>query len=987
MLALLVKLLVGFSLAAPWSVDRGLVNEQQEARLRERYRSIESPTDLESLLRDVDRRIPAQRLEARFENGTWAVHGTRAKVVSDIELNVATRMLSGPLYAAVQNYLGQVDSPEIQTKVQDVLKRYLRKRGYSLAHTRLRSELGDDALTYVIDVNEGNPCIVSKVELGFRLPPDAHLGIKRGDICDQEEMAAAVSELELSLRDRGYNQLRLELSDVVFDEKSDTATVYVSGVLGQRVRYEIVDSQKRFLIDDIFADEELTKVDPTIVGPDAMAAELARRYRNRGFSDVTIKGPDVQKAGDDEFIYVYNVDPGKQYILKSVQFEGVTQFSEEELLDTMGLKSLWQTSRPMNLEEVQLGLNALRAKYQEKGYWDAKVRDPGAGQKDKETGTVRLTIQVEEGLPRVLQSTTVRGNKALASGDIAALLKANVGDPLDRTRLVELQQDIRAAYQTKGYLYAEVQIDLQAAEVKRTIQVDVTITVAEGPRVKIGEITVFGLTRTDQKIVRRELLVKTGDVYDPERISLSRQALTRLGLFRSVQIVPTDRNAITNKEPTVDLTVDAREGRAGSVSFGPGWSLYRGWHYEAEAAYSNFGGVGRQASVRGSISEERNQEAIGSRTLLGRKIGAGYLEPWIFDQPVDMLISGTTKAEWGSNLWDLSTGGEVALQHKLREFLPGSTVAVFYGQKLARTEGSQEKIDELLATDVRIGSTGVRYDLDRRDNLRFPVAGYTLNTELAWARYGLGGDLRYFRWDVGLSKYFGIRDDLVLAFNANVTSYDGVQRRNKDLVGILPQSERLYAGGSESVRGYPARQIGPYVRTPALTLREDGTCDVTYKKVPLQGSNRTILKTELRKKISDAFATTGFVDSGAVFFSQDQMEKFQQAYRDSVDVSNEKGACATETDRHRSIEDNIGYDYRSLLRNPGYLWSRHYYAYGIAFNILTALGSVNIGYGLPWREPETEACKADKEFCYPRGKQGGYWFTRGEFSLDVGARF
>ncbi len=987
MLLLKLSALVGLALAAPWSVDRGLVNDQQESRLRDRYKSIDSPAELENLLRDIDRRIPAQRLEARLENGGWVIHGERAAVVADIDLRVTTRALSGPLYAAVQNYLGQVDSPEIQSKVQDVLKRYLRKRGYPKARMKLAAEKRDDGVAYTVELAEGNPCVISRIELGFRLPRDAKLNVKPGGICDQEEIEAAVSELELSLRDRGYNQLKLELSDVVFDEAHDSATVYVSGVLGQRVRYEIVDSQKRFLIDDIFADEELTKVDPTIVGPDAMAAELARRYRNRGFSDVLIKGPEVRRAGEDEFVYVYNVDPGKQYILKSVQFEGVTVFTEEELLDTMGLKSLWQTSRPLNLEEVQQGLNALRAKYQDKGYWDAKVRDPGTGQKDKETGTVRLTIQVEEGLPRLLRGLDAKGNKALAESEIKELLKTPAGEPLDRSRLVDFQQDIRAAYQAKGFLYADVQIDLKAAEVKRRILVDVAVTINEGPRVRIGEITVFGLTRTDNKVVRRELLFQTGDVYDPERISLSRQSLTRLGLFRSVQILPTDHNAISNKEQTIDLTVDVREGKAGNVSFGPGWSLYRGWHYEAEAAYSNFGGVGRQASVRGSISEERNQEAIGAKTLLGRKIGAGYVEPWIFDLPVDLVIGATQKAEAIEHFWSLSKGGELALNHKLREILPGSTIGVFYGQKIARTEGNRQRVDELKATDVRIGSVGVRYDLDRRDNLRFPGSGYTLDTELAWARYGLGGDLRYFRSYVSTSRYFGILSDLVLAFNGSVTSYEGIQRRNEDLVGILPPSERLFTGGTDGVRGYAPSALGAEVRKPVFSKSGEPCQVLGYDSAVLGGSSRTIVKTELRYRITDSVAATGFIDSGAVFFSQDQMRKFQQAYKDPVDAASENPNCGTDVKARRSIEDNIGYDYASLLRNPEYLWSRHYYSYGTAFNLLTALGSVNLAYGLPWREPRTEACTTNTGSCYPRGKQGGYWFTRGEFSLDVGARF
>jgi outer membrane protein assembly factor BamA len=328
--------------------------------------------------------------------------------------------------------------------------------------------------------------------------------------------------------------------------------------------------------------------------------------------------------------------------------------------------------------------------------------------------------------------------------------------------------------------------------------------------------------------------------------------------------------------------------------------------------------------------------------------------------------------------------------------LPGSRVSAFYGQKVAKTEGSSKTEDDQLASDVRIGQIGTRFNLDRRDNLKFPTAGYTFDTELAWARYPLGGDLRYFRWDVGTSFYQGIVDDWVFAVGLNLTSYQDVERRG-DIVGILPPSERLSSGGADSVRGYRPGTLGPLVRTPDFEVEDvDGTlrCNTGFDEQPLDGSSRTTIKTELRYKVNDSLATTGFVDNGNTFFSKEQMAVLEDAYEDPVrgedrvigTDGNPDPTCADEQ-AFRTVEDNIGYDWGELLRNPGYAWSRHYWSYGASLNLLTALGSVNFAYGLPWREPTTEACEADPSFCNPRGKQSGHWLLRGEFHLNVGARF
>src|SRR5690606_7051510 len=113
----------------------------------------------------------------------------------------------------------------------------------------------------------------------------------------------------------------------------------------------------------------------------------------------------------------------------------------------------------------------------------------------------------------------------------------------------------------------------------------------------------------------------------------------------SVQIVPADRKAVSDKAQELDLVVEVREGKAGNVSFGPGWKRLSGWNYTAEASYANIGGVGRRVSLRASMSEEAHQEAIGNKTLLGRTLGAGYVEPFIFGLPVNAEIQASHKAQ------------------------------------------------------------------------------------------------------------------------------------------------------------------------------------------------------------------------------------------------------------------------------------------------------------------------------------------------------
>lgn len=975
--------------ATPWTIRENLIPESTKARLADRYPSIRNATDLENILRDIARRHPLKRLDASMVSGIWVISGATAQTIEDIQIETTTRLLKKPLHATLTQYIGQVDAPEIRAKIASTARRYMKRRGYPKAQVEVSQGVTDSGISYQLAVVEGAPCVMDRIEVGFKLPPKVAVDLRRGSLCDIEAIEAATNELEGTLRELGYNQLKIRLEDLQYDFDRDTAIVRIQGVLGQKIKYEIVDPTKKFLIDDLFADEELTKIDPTIIGPDAMGAELARRYRQRGYADVEIKGPEVKRTGDAEFVYTYFVNPGRQYTLKDVKFEGVHAFTETEVLDTMKLRSFWQASRPANYEDIQAGINELKGKYQQAGYWDVQIRDPGLGQRDPESGTVRLVLHVTEGTKRVLGEVGLVGNTVLSRAEILGFLETKPGEPLNRAKLVDIHQQIRTSYMARGYLYNENKIDLKAHPSQDRIVIDLEMTIEEGPRVAIGDVMVLGLARTQEKVVRRELLIQEGDWYDPEKIALSRQALTSLGIFRSVQIAPADRNALTSRETKIDLLIEVQEGRAGTVAFGPGWSYAKGWNYGAEASYSNIGGGGRAASIRGSISEETDQKAIGNKTLVGRRIGAGYTEPFILNAPMDGRIKLNHKAEWSGDLWALRYGGEVELAYKLRLILPHSSISTFYAQEIAKSEGSTTKEDQLVASDVRIGTIGTRFSIDRKDNPKFPTKGYNLDTEFAWARYELGGDLRYFRWDVASNRYFQLYPNFVLALGLNLSSYDDIQRKGTR-IGVLPPSERLYSGGADTVRGFKPRSLGPLVVSPTYSYDpETGTCDYAFTKAPVDGSARTTIKSEIRHKWTEDLALSFFVDNGNVFLSNDQVSKFERAYSEAAPIPDDIPAdagCRALGLKNR-LDDNFSYSYGRLLKDPSMIWTKHYFSYGMAFNLLTPIGSINFAYGLPWRAPKTAACLSDKAECHIRSDTKGHWLTRGEFHINVGAQF
>ena len=983
----------GTAMAAPWELAPGLLSDTSLRNLRDRHPDIASPGELMQLLEDVGRKTDFLELEAKFIasgiGGSFLISGRHAQVVGEVEVESSLRDLRAQLKVMAQNVEGQVDTPEMRAKVESNFVGYLKSRGYFEAKVSVKPVDEGSYVVYRAIVAEGEPCIIEKVDRGLKLPAGVSAGVAVGDICDQEAIRQSVDRLLEAMRARGYNQARIELAGLTRHLERNTATVHIGGVLGKRIRYQVRDRSTTLRIDDLFAQDELSGIDPTIVGPDAMAAELTRRYRSRGFSDVAVTGPKQERPSDDEVVYVFDVDPGVQYILRGINFEGGQRFSYRELIGLMNIKGFWQnTSAPLDPDVIRTGVDSIKAKYQAAGFWDVVVRDRPPS-RDRDTGSAQLTIAITEGEQRVLGSIQVQGAKFLDPGELLRLPEEDgalsIDVPLDRSALFKLQQSIKTKYFEAGFLYADVKLDMSFRAERKKILVDVVVEVFEGKRVKIGNISVAGLARTKSKVVMRELRFETGDWYDPGKITDSRRALVGLGLFRSVQILPLDRNALADEDPELDILVDVREGKAGTVSFGPGWSLGDGYRFNTEATYSNIGGVGRQVSVRAGFTQELRQVAIGSSTLVGRNIGAGYVEPYIFDQPFDFTISANNQARSTESAWEISRAGEVALTRKLRWLGASSHASLFYGQKLTRQESGEIQKSPLLSDDVRVGFVGIRANIDKRNDPTWPTRGYTLIPELSLARFDLGGELRYLRSDIGYARYFGFGSRFVLALGASLTTFHDVERRGEDRsLDLLPPSERLYVGGADTVRGFRERSLGPIVRSPHLN--QDGFWDCSYQNTRSGGSRRVVLKTEGRYRLSETLAATAFFDNGNVFFSKEESDRFTRAFSDPVEVSGSDSGCPAGS-ALRSIEDNNGYSITDLERRPRRLWSDHYSSYGTSLNFLTAIGSVNLAYGLPLHEPQTDACEGNDSLCYPRGKQSGFWLARGEFHLNVGARF
>ncbi|MCX6125614.1 MAG: BamA/TamA family outer membrane protein, partial [Proteobacteria bacterium] len=498
--------------------------------------------------------------------------------------------------------------------------------------------------------------------------------------------------------------------------------------------------------------------------------------------------------------------------MQSLQFEGNQFFSSGDLASTMRIEAIQSSDGQGTLpaygpDALSVGIELVKDKYIKAGFWDVKITDRISPMQSSDPNRLRLSIGVEEGQRKLLNHLEIEGNRQIQTDEIIDYWQTKVGEPFDHAEILNYQQKVRTEYASRGFFYTTINAELISGTTSlQDAPITLKFTIDEGPRVKFGDIFVAGLVKTNQKVVTREVLFETGDWYDPDLVLASRNALQRLGVFSSVIITPVDPVALANRAEIMDFLIEVKEAPSRTISFGPGWSSFYGMRYNVEGALLNLAGTGRQLFSRASFDQEKSQNAIGPRTLVGRSLSAGYLEPHVLDSEINGKISVSQGARSTAYAWTLTKAGELELTHTLKVILPGSKVGVFYGRDLNEEESRPDAKDAFLADTFSVGRLGVRFNIDHRDDQTWPTKGFTFNSEASWARYELGGDLRYFKWELGNNHYFSLTENLVFALGANFSAYEDIRRRNQSSNDILPATARLGIGGTESVRGFPGEK-------------------------------------------------------------------------------------------------------------------------------------------------------------------------------------
>ena len=522
-------------------------------------------------------------------------------------------------------------------------------------------------------------------------------------------------------------------------------------------------------------------------------------YQGRGFTDVSVQfrvDPIDEKRGTARV--VYTVTEGVRGAVSRINFEGNTHFSQKVLrkqMKTRGRTPIHFLDKSGRFDEVQLqqDLDKIREFYQDHGYIDVEIKDVRRERMEK--GPMVLTIVIAEGPQYHVRKLSVAGYQNTTEQRIRALLKMKEGSVYSPKQLRDDAKAVADAYGSGGYVDLVVQPEGTPAG---PALIDVHYNIEEGVRSFVNRINIEGNTRTKDKVIRREVLVAPGDVFNTVRVDITKKRLENLGYFAKVETYPEDTDIPGRK----DLTILVQEKRTGSLSFGGGFSTVDSLVGFVELTQGNFDlfnwpsftGGGQKFRLRIQYGTERKDFIL------------NITEPYLFDRRLS--LNGQvfyTEANYLSAEYNQRNYG---FAMELRKPINAYTFATL-GYQLQDVDIFDVAISASDFIQSQKGSTteskifsGVVFD--SRDNPLLTRRGRRVSFSPYIAGGFLGGDTQIYGLDLEASQYFHLPWDTILVINGEIATVSQWGNGNE-----VPIFERLYLGGSNNLRGFPFREVGP----------------------------------------------------------------------------------------------------------------------------------------------------------------------------------
>lgn len=681
-----------------------------------------------------------------------------------------------------------------------------------------------------------------------------------------------------------------------FDEESDDGVSITIAVEENYVLGDIEFNGNKKLKDRKFEDE-LSLAKGQRLKPNTLhdvAKQMKELYAEKGYLNAVVT-PELTIPEEESTLFggkaqdiirnvTFNIVEGNKVKIGKIKFEGNDSFSDIRLRLKMKetKQQRWylfwrETYEEGNYEE---DLNLVSQFYRDKGYRDFRIIQDTIRVSDDQS-KMDFVITVDEGPQYKYRNFSWEGMTLFEEDLLQRALGIETGESFSDAEFnVAVFDRVQGLYMDRGYIYSRIE---PAITPVGEDSLDVHFVITENHKVFINHIAIKGNDRTRENVIRRQLRVFPGDVFNRERLMRSHREVMMLNYFANV--VP---DVVPVSEDKVDLEITVEEKPAGQANANMGYTQQYGMTGGGGLALPNFRGKGQSLNLSFNVGTNYNiYNSLNTDRPKYQSASISFTDPMVND--TKNLIGGSLFYQFrgGSSYYsapiDYTIAGGSVTWGKIFKW-PDDYFRGTWSFQMARKiyEGSQDDLDRyaggLQKSDGITFSQTIRRD--SRDHPEFATIGSMFVLKSSLSGWILGGQENFHKHVLNLEWYTPTVWKFVLMNSMKVGFVRALPGRDTSL-SFIPYNDRFIMGGNgipygNPLRGYDDNRVGP----------------VTSTGSPIGGNAMLKFGTEFRVPFAENPVVYGliFAEMGNVWTSSDMMEQLNLPRTGPLDLKRSVGA-------------------------------------------------------------------------------------------------
>ena len=787
--------------------------------------------------------------------------------------------------------------PDIVT----ALRAFYASRGYPHATITPRVDTEDtqpEQSTLVLAIESGDRVRVGAASVtGHGLDAEAEVlravAIRIGEPFDQAAIDARLAKYEETLRDRGFYEARVRESHVPMGDPL-TVALSISVEPGPHVSV-------------VFAGDPLPSVNRNALVPiredrsvdqdllDDASARIENALKETGYRDA--RAPYTRAQQGSELVITFTIARGPLYRIGSVDTAGHQSLTRADLAPVLQIKS----GEAFVDGRVGLVASALTELYRVRGFAQADVKAAIDVQPETASGgvphrPVAVRFDIEEGPQTIVTGVTVDGTSAIAAESLRAMLALQAGKPFYRPQLGVDRDTIERAYRNQGFQAVSVISQLAFANDQQGVAL--TWTIREGEQITIDHVLISGHRRISADLIRRELTFHPGGPVSDDAMLESQRQLASLGLFRRVRIAELPRSGSLSR----DILVEVDETETTTVDYGGGLEVGRiavsatdgsgatdaldvGPRGFFAISRRNLWGKNRSVTLFGRVTLRRealdpsHPDTTGGYGFNDYRGLFTFREPRAFGTTGDSQFTAFVEQGRRSSFSFNRRGITADYARRVNAFTVTYRYTYDYTQLFdEQIEPADQLLIDRLFPQVRLSKVYAGILRDSRDDVLDPQRGAVVGIDGSLALRALGSEVGFVKtfaqgfvyrrlpgkgfvlaagarlgMAVGIAQAVPPPIEIAAAVPPEIRpAYAAAAAPLSTVIRDLPASERFFAGGDTTVRGFALDRLGT-----EQTLDPQG--------FPQGGNGMLIFNVETRAPYWKGVQMVWFLDAGNVY--------------------------------------------------------------------------------------------------------------------------